>query len=1006
MGKVALGLSLAMAVGTSAGRAQPHADGGPWAPVLIDMASVDVTPREVAPGGSVRIRFRCHEEQAQKITTLRLVTIPETLELEVTASLDRETGVFTFDTPGEFLKFEGDYELRLPVDFRWDNGKTYHRGPPFGNVRVDRMAGRDARPQAVTAALDRARDAVARLRKLDAAEQWEGTLAAAVVELDRHLTQAETLARAGDHAMALRVLGPVLAATNSTESGLRQLCYRAGVRRVVARTPESQRPLLTIMPGSVRTFTDDDMRRIRRLGCDTVVHTSPATIKQLKEAGFRTVVARAPARFSETWAERHPEDRQQRYLLTHAVEATPAEALIEPLADYSPEEYELNTANPGRTWRVYNVSTGETLRQESWTFDRDGGRIRVHKPIAGHLYRAAILVYCGKLEFFHSFAEPEVPGCMAMILRKADGYFAQMPGLDVYRPTSLFYPFPKLTRRVRNHPTLQRASWHFFYSYQWGAGPANQAAFETRTGIPFDPTWLVDGGRYGDVNYPPRPEYLEWMRFRQEAVERLTKQLVDLAHARGIRTRVFWGDHWLGMEPHLDFYEATGMDEIVKACNSDVIVRMLTDTPGPTRKIMRFSPWFSWAELFRHANPAARLETVWLKIRKGALFNMPDGLTWGGETLRIGLRDQRLADKMQDITDEFRAMHALTGQHDVFRHDLNLYVVNAWGGVRAWCNWLQVNESVQILTHLTDLPVNVRFLALREIAENGVPDDAHVLLNFGEPGSAYSGGFHWADDRIVAAMTGFVERGGGLIGVGAPSHYRTAGQVWRLAPLLGVDFAGPAEPDAGPDSYSRFDTIFLEKGPHSARRENKVRTDTAHWICEGAPNALPAVLTQVRPRLVDAAAAVLFKSEQTAGDFPAVMARNAGQGRTAYISGYSVGPAYGRILQRAVFWAAGKEALWTRLEADSPDVSVYAYPAARLLVAANNTRAPRQCTVRADFQALGFDVRPNTELALRDAVTGAVVARGAPGTLATGFNCEVTGRVVRFLHVTAAAQRH
>ena len=68
-----------------------------------------------------------------------------------------------------------------------------------------------------------------------------------------------------------------------------------------------------------------------------------------------------------------------------------------------------------------------------------------------------------------------------------------------------------------------------------------QEMFERETGIPFDPTWIVDGGRYGDVNYPPQPECLTWMAFHRKRLEEYARKAFDVAHKHGVTVRVFCG---------------------------------------------------------------------------------------------------------------------------------------------------------------------------------------------------------------------------------------------------------------------------------------------------------------------------------------------------------------------------------------------------------------------------------------------------------------------------------
>lgn len=455
------------------------------------------------------------------------------------------------------------------------------------------------------------------------------------------------------------------------------------------------------------------------------------------------------------------------------------------------------------------------------------------------------------------------------------------------------------------------------------------------------------------------------MEFQQENVTKLTKQVVDVAHRHGARTRVFWGDHWIGMEPHAKqgrFFAATGMDEIVKACGSAVVVRMTVAIPADVTKVIRFSPWFSWGELFSRTNPPSFMEQRWGDIKRGALYRMPDGLTWGGETQTAGFAQPRIVAKMRSIANEFRTMYDLLGGEEVYRHDLNVYVLNAWGDVRPWAGWLQVNESQMILTHLTDLPVHVRFLSLADVASKGVPDDAHVLINAGEPHSSWSGGFHWTPEA-VEAVEGFVANGGGLIGIGAPSHFRRGTHTWQLAPVLGVDFADSVrkgEGDTG--SFSKYDSAFLDKGPKPSQERPMVRAGSPHFITEQLADRSEPVLCKVQPRVINDDVQVLCSGDGKTHATPLVTSRIHKAGRAVYINGYSSEHDYGRMLRRAILWTAGRAAIYNTLVADQDGVMTYLYPKKRLLVIYNQTRETVSATVHVDAGLLGMETDSQLQL--------------------------------------------
>jgi len=67
----------------------------------------------------------------------------------------------------------------------------------------------------------------------------------------------------------------------------------------------------------------------------------------------------------------------------------------------------------------------------------------------------------------------------------------------------------------------------------------------------------------------------------------------------------------------------------------------------------------------------------WTKIKRGALFCVPDGLSWGGDTLG-SVHKEEIAAAMKAVTDEFRLIHALVGGSRAFRHPGKVYILNAW----------------------------------------------------------------------------------------------------------------------------------------------------------------------------------------------------------------------------------------------------------------------------------------------------------------------------------------
>ena len=84
---------------------------------------------------------------------------------------------------------------------------------------------------------------------------------------------------------------------------------------------------------------------------------------------------------------------------------------------------------------------------------------------------------------------------------------------------------------------------------------------------------------------------------------------------------------------------------------------------------------------------------------------------------------EQLTDSIAAIDDEFRLLAEELAGTPAWRAPLNVYVINAWGAQYSW--------REESLIHLTDMPVQVRFLSLLDIERDGIPADAHVLLNYG-----------------------------------------------------------------------------------------------------------------------------------------------------------------------------------------------------------------------------------------------------------------------------------
>jgi beta-D-galactosyl-(1->4)-L-rhamnose phosphorylase len=117
-------------------------------------------------------------------------------------------------------------------------------------------------------------------------------------------------------------------------------------------------------------------------------------------------------------------------------------------------------------------------------------------------------------------------------------------------------------------------------------------------------------------------------------------------------------------------------------------------------------------------------------------------------------------------------------------------VLTAWGKLRSWVyigHFIAGMELYELTESLAGLPVEVEFISFDDILKTGIPRDVKVLINCGRANSAWCGGEHWKNEKIIEAITAWVAKGGGLIGVAEPSACQHNTQYFQLSHLLGVD---------------------------------------------------------------------------------------------------------------------------------------------------------------------------------------------------------------------------
>ncbi|MFO7776365.1 MAG: lacto-N-biose phosphorylase central domain-containing protein, partial [Candidatus Hydrogenedentota bacterium] len=497
--------------------------------------------------------------------------------------------------------------------------------------------------------------------------------------------------------------------------------------------------------------------------------------------------------------------------------------------------------------------------------------------------------------------------------------------VDIFRPTHLIYFY----HQVHSDGPSRILDW---YGYNAGIHPDNIEAMEEATGEPFDPSFLVDEGLIKTANDVPAEDYFHWMEVVQQSNLGFAQEYNQKIHAGGNdrKTRMFIDDGWVGIEPHRGMLDKAGFDEAATPMNWAGDVRRFMDFEGDVKRVVRLGMWMGATQARQ------RIVTAWSRGLRGILFDVPDGITFGGDVKSL-VQDYEespeIKERLSGILDDFESYHHLLHGRDVYTQPLNIYVVNAWGHLRSWPKYWTVYVSQRALEGLTDLPINVHFCALRDIENNGVPEDADVLLNVGEPASSWSGGFYWTD-TVADHVRSFVEQGGGFIGIDGPAIHD--GEL-MVDDVLGLDYVGPASEEAEKRQYPAqgSDEAWRRSQSPANHATSVLEVDVEFPLFKDLPANLGRVSrlnSLMEPK----------DDNRVLSEGEALVTMNEyGAGKAGYINGIIHDGqgievfAFEELVKRMIYGVAGKEQWLEELDVPTPGAYVYYYPENQLVVVYN-----------------------------------------------------------------------
>ncbi|MBN2215695.1 MAG: 1,3-beta-galactosyl-N-acetylhexosamine phosphorylase [Bacteroidales bacterium] len=637
-------------------------------------------------------------------------------------------------------------------------------------------------------------------------------------------------------------------------------------------------------------------------------------------------------RADNEWAKANRDKLQQNYLMSDPVLAENDKVEISLLDGFFREQLEVNTNDDPKTWwQVFDRTNGEEVPKSLWTFDPGKGTVTINKTKKWHRYTVNFLAYriweaismynhttnnWGDRE--HQMpVDPIYPETQKFMLGFLQKWLDEHPKTKIVRFTSLFYNFAWFW----GDPAIQRFRYADWGSYEMTVSPLAMRLFAKDRGYSMTSEDFVNNGTYCSSHNVPSERLLEWMDFMNEFVVSFGRKCIDLIHAAGKVAYMFYDDHWVGTEPYGMRLKDFGFDGLIKCVFNAFEARLCSGVQGVKTKELRLHPYLFPTGLkgeptfMAGGDPALDARKFWADIRRGLLRAPADRIGLGGY-LHLVRDFPDFVECIEQISREFRTLKQFHAGGNPYTAPLKAAILTAWGKMRSWVyvgHFIHGMELYEVTESLAGMPVDVSFISFSDILEHGIPKDIDVMINAGRVGTAWSGGEHWKNEKILEAITGWVAGGGGFIGVGEPSAIRHSGQYFQLAHLLGVD--------------RETGSTLSNVKPEYTLSEMK------HFILEDVKEDIDFGKDIDQVYVIDQNTSVL--SEKSGS--PKITVKTFGKGRSVYMSGFRYTPQNTRLLHRSLFWAAGNQEDYMPWTCSNIFTDCAFYPDIRKLVVINSS---------------------------------------------------------------------
>jgi 1,3-beta-galactosyl-N-acetylhexosamine phosphorylase len=679
----------------------------------------------------------------------------------------------------------------------------------------------------------------------------------------------------------------------------------------------------------------------KQWGADAIRDSDGTELSQeMLDLGLEVYSTTCLVRAEQTYPRLHMDQLPQKFLMSDPVTATGKSLVIDPMSGFYREKYVIDLKHPAKEyWEVIDRTTGQLVPAGKWKLDPKSGLVTITGTIPFHVYTVNFLVFqiwdttsmynhlTNNWDKPHVISvDPYHQECWDHLMKFYDQYLLDHPQTDVVRLTTLAYHF------AVDSDQNSVDKFRDWTGYQDTISVLALEDFAKEHGYRLRAEDFVDEGYYNAACRVPSERYLAWMKFIHKFVVKFGKALVDKAHKAGKKTAMFWGDHWIGVEPYLPSFLKMGIDIHVGAAEDGVALRRISDTPGGLVKELRLYPYF-FPDVFREGgDPLGESISNWIKIRRALLRKPVDRLGYGGY-LSLALKFPDFVAHVAELCDEFRSFKQNSGGGESQKAPIKVAVLNAWGNWKAWINSFGAPQKflvkrpdviqvagTNLLECLAGLPVEVQFLSFAEVEKSGIPKDVNVIINDGDAETAWSGGRWWTNAKVVEKIRAFVHQGGGFIGCRGPSACQNNGRYFQLADVMGVDKetgrtlqSATIPATVVPRHFITADlTGTADFGTH----------ETFVYVCDPATELLAANGLHVM-----------------------AAAKPYGQGRAVFFGALPYDLTNSRLLHRALFWATGQEQELKKWFCSNPLTDCAWYPTSGKLVVVNNSDQAQSTTV-------------------------------------------------------------